>query len=205
MPRSVGNTMRRSTAPPDAEVINNFPGLYPTEDWRVYYWEVTERGDLVDRRVTIQLPQGYADVCPEVEIGQPGCIYRVRRWGLACYPSLLERMGFDPTPLLTHDRERFPGGDDQEILHVMFQVTHFDLPGYFIIASPEHPLLLFDPEGVLKGSYTRWRTYMGALAWLVSGGVVNANFEMLRTTNRGLYLEAVGYLLSALRGRRAKG
>ena len=205
MRRSVGNSMRRSTAPPDAEVINNFPGLYPTEDWRVYYWEVTEQGDLMDRRVTIQLPKGYADVCREVEIGQPGCIYRVRRWGLACYPSLLERMGFDLTPFLTHDRERFPGGDDQEILHVLIQVTHFDLPGYFIIASQQHPLLLFDPEGVLKGSYTRWRTYMGALAWLVSGGVVNANFELLRTTNRRLYFEAIGYLLNALRQRGAEG
>jgi len=159
----------------------------------------------MDRRVTIQLPKGYADVCREVEIGQPGCIYRVRRWGLACYPSLLERMGFNPTPLLTHDRERFPGGDDQEILHVLIQVTHFDLPGYFIIASQQHPLLLFDPEGVLKGSYTRWRTYMGALAWLVSGGVVNANFELLRTTNRRLYFEAIGYLLNALRQRGAEG
>lgn len=199
MPGSIGNTMRRSTAPPDAEVINNFPGLYPTEDWMAYYWVVTEWGELVRRRATIQLPLGYTDVCWEVEIGQRGCIYRVRRWGLACYPSLLERMGFDPTPLLTHDRERFPGGDSQEILQVMIKATHFDLPGHFIIASDMNPLILFAPEGTLKGSYTRWRTYLGALAWLASDGHVDGNFELLRTTNQRLYQEAVNYLLSALK------
>ncbi len=204
MSKSPGNVMRQSTASSDAEVINNFPGLYPTEDWRAYYWVVTERGDLVDRKVTVQLPKGYADACPEVEIGQQGCIYKVRRWGLACYPSILEEIGFDPTPLLTHDRERFPGGDPQEILHVMIKATHFDLPGHFIIASQQHPLLLFDPEGTLKGSYTKWRTYMGALAWLASDGAVDANFELLRTTNPKLYKEALGYLLNALR-QRAQG
>lgn len=202
MPKSAGNTMRRSSAPPDAEVINNFPGLYPTEDWRAYYWVVTERGELVDKHVTVQLPKGYADVCPEVEIGQQGCIYRARRWGVACYPSLLEEIDFDPQPLLTHDRGRFPGGDAQEILHVILRATHFDLPGHFIIASWEHPLLLFDPGGTLKGSYTKWRTYMGALAWLASDGAVDSNFELLRTTNQRLYKEAIEYLLSALqRGR----
>jgi len=90
--------MRRSTAPADAEVINNFPGRYLTEDWRAYYWVVTEKGDLVDRRATIQLPLGYADVCPAVYPGQNGCIHSVRRWGVACYTSLLEgRWGLTPT------------------------------------------------------------------------------------------------------------
>lgn len=200
MPRSAGNTVRRSTAPPDAEVINNFPSRYLTEDWRAYYWVVTERGDLMDRRVTIQLPLGCADVCPEVEIGQSGCVYRVRRWGVACYASLLEEMGFDPGPLLTHDQERFPGGEGQEILRMMIQATHFDLPGYFIIAGQQYPFLLFDPGGTLKGSYTKWRTYLGALAWLVSEGKVSADFELLRITNPGLYREAADYLLGALRG-----
>lgn len=203
MPKSAGNTMRQSTAPPDAEVINNFPGRYPTEDWRAYYWMVTETSDLMDRRVTIQLPRGYADVCPKVEIGQSGCIYQVRRWGVACYASLLEEMGFNPGPLLTHDQERFPGGEAQEILRMMIQATHFDLPGHFIIASQQHPFLLFDPEGTLRGSYTRWRTYLGALAWLSSEGKVNADFELLRITNPGLYREAVNYLLSALQGQKS--
>ena len=200
MPGLMGNTVRQSTALPDAEVINNFPGCYPVEDWRAYYWVVTEKGGLVDRRVTIQLPRGYTDVCPKVETGQDGCIYRVRRWGVVCYASLLEEMGFDPGSLLTHDQEHFPGGEGQEILRVMIQATHFDLPGHFVIASWEHPFLLFDPEGKLKGSCTRWHTYLGALAWLASEGKVNADFELMRIIEPEMYGESVDYLLSVLRG-----
>jgi hypothetical protein len=202
MPRSAGNTMRRSTAPPDAEVINNCPGLYPTEDWQAHYWVVTERGDLMDRRVTIQLPRGYTEVCLEVETGQSGCIYRVRRWGVVCYASLLEEMGFNPDPLLTHDQERFPGGEGQESLWIMIQATHFDLPGHFTIASQQHPFLLFDPEEKLKGSYTRWHTYLGALVWLASEGKVNADFELMRITEPEMYKDSVDFALSALRGQK---
>ncbi|MBM4467046.1 MAG: hypothetical protein FJ014_16090 [Chloroflexi bacterium] len=185
--------MRRSTAPADAEVINNFPGRYLTEDWRAYYWVVTEKGDLVDRRATIQLPLGYADVCPAVYPGQNGCIHSVRRWGVACYTSLLEEMGFDPDVLVTHDQEG-RGEEGELTLRAMIQVTHFDLPGHFIIASWEHPFSLFDPEGILKGSYTTWCTYLGALAWLASGGKVGASFEFLEVANRELYEEAVRLL-----------
>ena len=32
-------------------------GHYATEDWRAYYWVVTERGDLMDRRVIIPSKQ----------------------------------------------------------------------------------------------------------------------------------------------------
>lgn len=193
MVRLAGNTMRRSTAPADAEVINNFPGRYLTEDWRAYYWVVTEKGDLVDRRATIQLPLGYADVCPAVYPGQNGCIHSVRRWGVACYTSLLEEMGFDPDVLVTHDQEG-RGEEGELTLRAMIQVTHFDLPGHFIIASWEHPFSLFDPEGILKGSYTTWCTYLGALAWLASGGKVGASFEFLEVANRELYEEAVRLL-----------
>lgn len=194
--------MRRSTAPPAAEVINNFPGRYPTEDWQADYWVVTEGGDLMNRSVVIQLPRGYTDVCQEVGRGQKGCIHRVRRWGVACYTSLLEEMGFDPDLLLTYDLE-LPGGEGQEILRMMIQVTHFDLPGYFIIAGWKHPFSLFDPEGKLKGSYTIWRTYLGALAWLVSGGEMNTDFDLLEVANPRLYEEAVDYLLSALQAQKS--
>jgi hypothetical protein len=193
-----GNALRPSSALPDARVINNFPALYPTEDWQARYWVVTDSGELQAREVTIQLPRGYAAASPEVTVGYNGCIYQVRRWGVACYPSLLEDMGFDPFPLLTHDRERYPGGDDQEALHIMIHATHFDLPGGFIIASREHPFLLFDPQGLLKGSYTRWRSYLGVLAYLVTDGAVNAAFLHLQEEGGPLYSQAVGYLLQAL-------
>ena len=193
MPKLAGNAVRGSTASPDAEVINNFPGRYPTEDWQAQYWVVTEKGDLMDTRVTIQLPRGYTDVCQEVKRGQNGCIHRVRRWGLACYTSLLEEIEFDPEVLSTPD-QNLPSDEGPEILRMMIQVTHFDLPGHFIIASWEHPFSLFDPEGILKGSYTTWCTYLGALAWLVSGGKVSTDFELLEVANRDLYEEAVRLL-----------
>ena len=199
MVRSAGNILRRSSAAPDAKTVNNYPGRYPTEDWQARYWIVTKGGDLQERVVTVQLPQGCTAACLEVDAGQSGCVHRVRRWGFACYASLLEEIGFDLAPLLTHDRERFPGGEDQELLQVIIGVTHFDLPGHFVIASQEHPFLLFDPQGVLKGSYTRWYTYLGALAYLASDGRVKASFQQLWGENEKLYQEAMGFLRGALR------
>lgn len=188
-----------SSAPPDALVVNNFPGGYSHEDWRVYYWTVDPGGEPSERQVTVQLPQGYAQACPEVQIGEQGCIHGVRRWGLICYPSLLEEIGFDPWPLLPWVRDY--DDPDVALMHIMIEVTRFHLPGYFIIASEQYPLLLFDPTGVLKGSHTRWHTYLGALAWMASGGRVNSQFELMRTTNPRLYRESVTCLRQLLRRR----
>ncbi len=198
MVKSSGNMLRCSTAAPGARIINNFPNRYPTEDWQAHYWTVTEKGQLQTRGAIVQLPQGYTSICPEVEVGYNGCIYGVRRWGLACYASILEDIGFDPTPLLSGDRQQYPAGDEQEIMTVMIHATCFDLPAYFIIASQEHPFLLFDPQGVLKGTYTKWYTYLGALAYLVSDGAVQARFAHLWRENINLYNTALGYLLEAL-------
>jgi len=122
----------------------------------------------------------------------------VRRWGVACRTSLLETMGFDPAVLVPFLPEQLEDTAGQELLSAMLRVTWFDLPGYFIIASDEHPLLLFDPEDYLKGSYTRWRTYLGALAFLVSGGKVNADFIRLYREFPASYGEAVEILLEML-------
>jgi hypothetical protein len=195
---AAGNALRPSSAPPDARIANNFPGRYPTEDWPARYWVVSDAGELQAMEVTLQLPAGYAAHVPPIAIGYNGCIYKVRRWGVACYPSLLEDMGFDYSPLLTHDRERFPGGEDQEALHIMLYVTHFDLPGGFVIASREHPFLLYNPGGVLKGSFVRWRSYVGALAYLATEGRVSAAFLHLQEEG-SLYDQVVGYLLQVLR------
>ncbi len=194
-----GNALRRSRAANDTTVVNNLPGRYPVEDWLARYWTVTESGELEQRQVTIQLPRGYAGACLEIEVGYNGCIDRVRRWGVTCYISVLNDIGFDPQSLLTHDRVRFPGGDDQEIIHVLMAATHFDLPGHFVIASPEHPFLLFAPDGCLKGSYTRWWTYLGALAYLTSGGAVSASFLLTAEEAPSLYRQALGYLLDGER------
>ncbi len=199
MVKRAGNGLQISTASPDVRIFNNFPGLYPTEDWVAHYWDMGPAGDLVAREAIIQLPRGWARACVPVAIGYPGCIQWVRRWGVALYPSILADIGFDFEPLLTHDAQRFPGGDEEELLHLVSGITQFDLPGHFIIASEEHPFILYDPDGIVKGTYTQWRTYLGALAFLVTGGKVNAGFIRLAEEAGATYQQAVGYLQEALR------
>jgi hypothetical protein len=194
--------MRPSEAKDDGRPINNLPGLFPVEDWVVHYWDVDAHGALHSRRAVMQMPLGYTDACPEVRIGEQGCVHRVRRWGVQCYTRILQDIGFDPSLCLTNDRERFPGGDDEEMVSILMRATHFDLPSHFVVASQEHPLLLFAPQGLLKGSYTRWHTYLGALAYIVSAGKRNAHFGRLHAENKALYDEALEYLLQALRESR---
>jgi hypothetical protein len=197
MGETLSNTMRRSTAQDDGRPINNLPGLYPTEDWVVHYWDVEPRGQLRSRQVTIQLPLGYARACSAVSIGERGCVHQVRRWGVQCYTRILQDVGFDPGQYLSQESES-PAGTDGALITILLQATHFDLPGYFIIASDQHPLLLFGPDGTLKGSHTRWYSYLGALVYIVSEGRVSRRFGRLYAANRALHDEALHYLLQAL-------
>lgn len=187
------NTLRPSTAPDDVTVLNNYPGLYPTEDWTARYWTVTQRGELEQRQVTLQLPQGFSTPCMPVSVGHPGCIRVVRRWGVGCYPEVLNEIDFDVSPLVSNP------DDDSEWLAHYFGVVTFDLPGYFIIASPTHPFLLYDPAGNLKGGYTQWRTHLGALSYIVSG--LDASFIRLQIENPALYQQALDYLLPAVKSK----
>lgn len=188
-----GNTLRPSTALPGQRVVSNLPEHWPTEEWHAYYWTVTPAGELQPARVVIRLPQGYAEACAPVRIGEPGCVAHVRRWGVACRMALLEKTSFDLASL--------PGLEDRGALYWAVQATHFDLPGDFIIASYEHPFLLFAPDGTLAGSDIHWYTYLGALAYFVSDGRVASTFGRLWWEDRALYQEAVGYLLAALGGK----
>jgi hypothetical protein len=198
MTESLSNTMRKSRSADDGRPINNQPGLYPTEDWVVQYWDVEVGGDVRKRQAVVQLPKGYADACPEVTVGQQGCVHRVRRWGVQCYTRILQEFGFDPTQYLSHGAEQSPGGDDEEMISILLRATHFDLPAHFVIASVEHPLLMTGPQGVLRGSFTLGFTRLGALASMVSGGKVTSHFDQLPLEDRPLYEEALGYLLDAL-------
>jgi len=184
------NTLRRSAAPDDATILNNYPGLYPTEDWTVHYWNVTNTGALEQRQVIAQLPRGFSVPCMPVVSGHPGCVRIVRRWGFGCYPEVLNEIGFEVAPLVAD-----PDHDAEWLSHY-FGVVTFDLPGDFVIASPSHPLLLYDPEGVLKGSYTEWRTHLGALSYMLAG--LDAGFVGLQVENYALYQQALGYLLQAI-------
>jgi hypothetical protein len=192
VPRRGGNAFRPSRASPDHRLVNNLPGRYPVEDWRAYYWAVANDGSLGERYVTVQLPRGYADACPPVTWEEQGCVYHVRRWGLACLPSLLEAIGFDPTPLVE------PDAPPSEFVRIYLAATHFDLPGGFIVADPDYPLLLFDPAGDLKGSCINGISYLGALAWMVTGGRVAADFQRMRREAPELYRRAVEGFARAL-------
>jgi hypothetical protein len=184
------NTLRPSTAPDEVTLLNNYPGRYPTEDWTAHYWTVAQAGDMQQRQVRLQLPQGFSSACMPVRVGHPGCVRTVRRWGVGCYPEILNEIDFDVTPLLAD-----PDDDAQWLVHY-FGVVTFDLPGYFVIASPTHPFLLYDPAGALKGSYTQWRTHLGALSYIVGG--LDVGFVGLQVENMALYQQALGYLLQAV-------
>ncbi len=186
MKKRVGNQFRESSARADELVADNLPDLYPVEEWRAFYWTMNPDGNVEEGRAILRLPQGTAAASPRVDIGQPGVIEHVRRWGVALRGGILEEIGFDPTPFLSHDRTRFKT-DDAEALHLITNVTHFDLPGFFLLASEEHPFLLFDPEGDLKGSYTRWFTHAGALAFLVTDGRLQTSFGLTWQEDRHLY------------------
>jgi hypothetical protein len=186
-----GNVFRRSTVPSETTVVQNFPGRYPTEEWRAQYWDVTEAGTLVRREVTVRLPLGFSRVSLPVTLGQPGCIYAVRRWGLACRTSLLEDIPFDPSAYLSVE------ATDDEVLRLMYGATWFDLPGYFIIASDEHPFCLYDPAGALKGAYVDWFTYLGALTFLYTDGDVKGSFLLVFRESTSLYRQALAEIQAA--------
>jgi hypothetical protein len=186
-----GSSLRESNAPPTATVVDNSGGYYPTEEWEATYFSVSRQGALVARRVAVRAPAGLSQACPPIRIGQPGCIYAVRRWGFALRPSALEAAGFDPTPLLTT-------GDDAELLRAMLEAAAFDLPGEFILGSPEHPLRLVAPDGMLRGSGMQWRTYLGALSFFVSGGQVDASFIRFWAEAEQSYRLAVDLCLATL-------
>jgi hypothetical protein len=190
-PPRAGDSLRRSSAAPEATVVDNSAGAYPTEDWQVTYFDVSHRGQLTAHRVAVRMPLGLSGVCPPIRIGQMGCIYAVRRWGFALRPSALAATGFDRTPLLTT-------GDDGEALHAIFRAASFDLPGEFVIASPEHPFRLVAPDGTLRGSSTQWRSYLGALSFYASGGRVDSSFIRFWVEARESYDLAVEQCLLAL-------
>jgi hypothetical protein len=187
-----GDSLRQSTVPLTASVVGHSGTAYAIEAWEATYFDVSPQGALTARRVAVRVPAGLGAVCPRVRIGQPGCVYGVRRWGFALRPSALEAAGFDPAPLLVRD-------DDSGVLSAILQAAAFELPGEFIIASPEHPFRLVAPDGTLRGSSVYWRTYLGALSFYVSGGRVDAAFLRFWAEAHPSYRRAVDLCLRALR------
>ncbi|RME39266.1 MAG: hypothetical protein D6793_01335 [Thermoflexia bacterium] len=193
VPFRIGDIFRPSRAAPDARVLNNLPGCYPVENWHACYWTVCENGVLQEYAVILQLPQGYAAACAPVRVGQPGCILHVRRWGVACRLSPLEAIAFDPITIAGSD------ASDETLMEVCFAATQFDLPGGFVIADPDYPFLLFDSQGVLKGSSVDGISLLGALAFFASGGRVASDFQQLRREAPSLYRRAVAEMMDILK------
>jgi hypothetical protein len=186
-----GDSLRESAVPLTVTTVHNLAHGCPTEVWEVAYFSVGRQGDLRAHRVGVCVPAGLAQVCPRIQVGQRGCVYAVRRWGFALRPSILEAARFELKPLLTTH-------SDGEALRAVLQAAAFDLPGEFIIASPEHPFRLVAPDGALRGSSIRWRTYLGALAFFASGGRVDAAFIRFWREVQESYCQAVGYCMEAL-------
>lgn len=200
MRKPTGDQFRESSAAGDL-AAENLPNLFPVEEWRAFYWVMERDGQLAPGRAILHLPRGIGDITPAVEIGEQGVIEHVRRWGVTLRGAFIEDLGFDLAPFFSYNRERF-SSDDAEALHLTMMLTHFDLPGYFILASQEHPFLLFDPEGNLKGSDTNWFTYAGALAFLVSDGKVRVSFGLTWQEDRGLYAKVMRWLNEELEKKR---
>jgi hypothetical protein len=104
---------------------------------------------------------------------------------------VLEAASLDPGLLLTPH-------SDSDALRAVLQAAAFDLPGEFIIASPEHPFRLFSPDGTLRGSSVTWRTYLGALAFFASDGRVDAAFIRFWLEAEKSYGQAVEFCMMAL-------
>lgn len=192
MKKHTGDQFRESQHHHDT-VVENLPDRFPVEEWRAFYWSLEQDGNLTTTSAIIHLPQGLGEVTPDVSIGQHGLIEHTRRWGVTLRGGYVQALGFDLDALLTHDRSRF-ASDDAEALHLITLLTHFDLPGFFIVASDEHPFLLFDPEGNLKGSDTRWFTHAGALAYLVSDGEIKISFDLVWEKDKELYKKVMQWL-----------
>ena len=201
MKKFSGDQFRQSSQRIDA-IVENLPNRFPVEEWRAFYWTLEPDGNLTTAHAVMHLPRGLGDVTRRVSIGEYGVIEHTRRWGVTLRGGFVDYLDFDLDALLTHDRTRF-SSDDAEALHLMTMLTNFDLPGYFIIASDEHPFLLFDPEGDLKGSDTHWFTHAGALAYLVSDGEIKISFDLVWEKDKELYKKVMMWLNEELAKRKS--
>jgi hypothetical protein len=177
--------------------INPLPGAYPIEMWRAGYWCVDAHGRLAANQAILDVPQGLGDACPPVQLGQRGCVYGVRRWGVILRPSALEHIAFDPAGFLPTDAE------DEDWVRAMLDVVTFELPGGLILASPTHPFRLFGADGRLRGSSVTERSYLGALAFYLSNGAVDASFVSLLVEAPDSYRQAVVFALEGLQAEAA--
>ena len=89
-----GDSLRASSAPPAALVIDNSAGLYPTDRWEATYFTVNRQGALTARRIAICVPTGFDRVCARILLGQAGGMLTT---GQFAFPHRLLEAGFEYT------------------------------------------------------------------------------------------------------------
>lgn len=142
-PIVVRNMDRPSEAERGVRLLKGPSDGYPAEAWLLDYWSVGP--DLVVSRGEARclLPAGYERAYAASGEPQPeGPIYKVRAWGIAFYTSFLKGC-----PEYLWERERLCGDDRGRQAGFNIDATHWDLPGYYVIASEQHPLRAFSPTG----------------------------------------------------------
>jgi hypothetical protein len=134
---------------------------YKSEEWILDYFYVDEDGHLGRNKISAFLPLGY-DRAYKLH-GDPGRkegpIYKVRAWGMEFACRYLQ---FCTEYLKVRDEN---GKTIQERASWDLQAVGWDLPGYYTIASEEHPFTATSPSGK-EYAYDFWSTEEQAITQL---------------------------------------
>ncbi|MFB0562966.1 MAG: hypothetical protein ACETWM_17345 [Candidatus Lokiarchaeia archaeon] len=156
----VCNMVRPSSASPDLKILNGPSDKYPTEDWLLDYFSVERDRSLSKRSVTCRLPRGYEKSWNKHgDLERPeGPIYKVRAWGMEFCVYYLKWCD-------VYQKIRDSIVNDAKSSKACFDLNAigWDLPGYFIIGSKEHPFYATSPAQK-RYVYDSWCTFEQALS-----------------------------------------
>jgi hypothetical protein len=136
------NRYRPSTADPAQNTLYGPSREYPVEEWLLDYFFIEKNKSPVLRTVACMLPLGYEHAYERFgdKLFREGPIDKVRAWGIQFMYAFLR---FCP------DYERIRNGltkTQNEKRQFNLEAVAFELPGYFMIASNEHPLIAYSPS-----------------------------------------------------------
>jgi hypothetical protein len=154
----VVNAFRPSKARERETVLAGPSSEYGTEEWMLDYFSVEKDRTLLRREAKCLLPAGYERAYLE-HADRPrseGPIYKVRAWGVEFLCAYLR---WCPDFVQVRDRH---ARDEGERARWDLEAVGWDLPGYFVIGSHEHPFAAAGPGGT-KYVYDYWCSYEDAL------------------------------------------
>jgi len=126
---------------------------YKSEEWLLDYFYVDKDESVNRKRVGCFLPLGYEAAF--LRYGDPnrkeGPIYKVRAWGVEFAARYVSFCG--DYVRVRNQRAKTP----REIAEWDLLATGWDLPGYYTIASEEHPFTVISPGG-REYVYDYWST-----------------------------------------------